>query len=76
MYKGRACPLSTESTPSAYDILASKYYPYVMADNYDGDKYDPVVMVDSNESLPPTGPNLRNGNDINNIDTLIEAYLR
>ena len=47
-----------------------------MTDNYDGDKHDPVVMVDSNESLPPTGPNLKNGTDINNIDTLIQAYIR
>ena len=72
MYKGRACP----TNDSAYDILASKYYPYVMADNYDGDKHDPVVMVDSNESLPPQGPTLKNGTDINNIDTLIQAYIR
>jgi len=76
MYKGRACPLKTESTPSAYDILVSKYYPYVMADNYEGSKWDAVVMIDSAESLPPQGPTLKNGTDINNIDTLIQAYIR
>ena len=76
MYKGRACPVDGDGTPSAYDILARKYYPYAMTDNYDGDKHDPVVMVDSNESLPPQGPTLKNGSDINNIDTLIQAYLR
>jgi hypothetical protein len=76
MYKGRACPLKTESTPSAYDILVNKYYPYVLADNYEGDKWDALVRIDSAESLPPIGPELKNGTDINNIDTLIEVYLR
>jgi hypothetical protein len=76
MYKGRACPLSTESTPSSYDILLNKYYPYVMADNYEGSKDDAVVKIDSAGSLPPLGPTLKNGIDINNIDTLIQAYIR
>ena len=75
MYKGRACPVGGDGTPSAYDILARKYYPYVMADNYDGDKFDPVVIVDSYSALPPRGPILKNGEDINNIDELIQVYL-
>tara|TARA_X000001388_G_scaffold76106_1_gene72524 strand:- start:31 stop:651 length:621 start_codon:yes stop_codon:yes gene_type:complete len=76
MYKGRACPLKSESNPSAYDILVQKYYPYVMAENYEGSKWDAIVEIDSYESLPSQGPTLKNGTDINNIDTLIQAYLR
>jgi len=75
MYKGRACAVGGDGTPSAYDILAHKYYPYVMADNYDGSKFDPVVIVDSYSALPPRGPRLKNGEDINNIDELIQSYL-
>ena len=75
MYQGKACPVGGDGTPSAYDILAKKYYPYVFTDNFDGDKYEPVVDIDSYESLPERGPTLKDGKDINNIDTLIEPYL-
>ena len=72
MYQGKACPVGGEGTPSAYDILAKKYYPYVFTDNFDGDKYEPVVDIDSYESLPERGPTLKDGKDINNIDISIE----
>ena len=75
MYQGKACPVGGDGTPSAYDILAKKYYPYVFTDNFDGDKYEPVVDIDSYESLPERGPTLKDGKDINNIDILIEPYL-
>ena len=75
MYQGKACPVGGEGTPSAYDILAKKYYPYVFTDNFDGDKYEPVVDIDSYESLPERGPTLNDGKDINNINILIEPYL-
>ena len=75
MYQGKACPVGGEGTPSAYDILAKKYYPYVFTDNFDGDKYEPVVDIDSYESLPERGPTLKDGKDINDINILIEPYL-
>ena len=75
MYQGKACPVGGEGTPSAYDILAKKYYPYVFTDNYDGDKHEPVVDIDSYASLPERGPTLKDGKDINDIDILIEPYL-
>ena len=75
MYQGKACPVGGEGTPSAYDILAKNYYPYVFTDNFDGDKYEPVVDIDSYESLPERGPTLKDGKDINDINILIEPYL-
>ena len=75
MYQGKACPVGGEGTPSAYDILAKKYYPYVFTDNYDGNKFEPVVEIDSYASLPERGPTLKDGKDINDIDILIEPYL-
>ena len=75
MYQGKACPVGGDGSPSAYDILAKKYYPYVFSDDSEGDKYEPVVDIDSHESLPERGPTLKDGKDINNIDVLIEPYL-
>ena len=75
MYQGKACPVGGDGSPSAYDILAKKYYPYVFGDDFEGDKFEPVVDIDSHDSLPERGPTLRDGKDINNIDVLIEPYL-
>ena len=47
-----------------------------MAENYDGSIYDPVITIDSESALPSRGPELKGGDDINNIDNLIEVYLR
>mgnify|MGYP003112591639 CR=1 FL=1 len=72
MYKGKACSVSEP----AYNTLVKKYYPYVFGDDYNGTKWDVVVEVDSYEALPSLGPRLENGTDINNIDELIQSYLR
>jgi hypothetical protein len=72
MYKGRACSVSEP----AYDILAKKYYPYVFADDYNGRKWDVVVVIDDFDGLPDQGPRINNSEDINNIDNLIQAYIR
>tara|TARA_B100000424_G_scaffold261056_1_gene245551 strand:+ start:285 stop:1076 length:792 start_codon:yes stop_codon:yes gene_type:complete len=76
MYKGKACEVGDTGTPSAYDILAKKYYPYLYSNSFNGDKFEVVIEVDSADSLPPTGPTLKDGKDINRIDDLIQAYLR
>ena len=75
MYKGRACETAGEGVPSAYDILAKKYYPYLYSSQHEGSKFEQVVEIDSFESLPPLGPKLKDGKDVNNIDILITPFL-
>ena len=69
MYKGRACSVSEP----AYDVLAKKYYPYVFADDYNGRKWDVVVVIDEFNGLPDRGPRINNSEDINNIDNFLEG---